>query len=371
MDGAVLWRCSVFLLLSALGRRNASRFVFTRQQRRFNSSSICCCSEKGNGPSLVVVGGGAAGVYASVRAKEVAPHLNVLVIEKGKLLSKVRISGGGRCNLTNGNYLEKQGLAGNYPRGNKELQGSYFNIHGPQDTMNWFSSHGVDLKQKAVEITLPKVKAKLKLDNICKTLPEYTQMGAMLVTHWGLTGPVVLRLSAWGARDLFFSEYKGNLYVDLVPDVHIEDVKDSLVQHRHHLANQKLYSSFPAEFGLVKRFWRYLLDREGLDGDQLWASLSNKSVNSIGLLLKQCSFRIAGKGQFKDEFVTAGGVPLSEISLRTMESRIQPKLFFAGEVLNIDGITGGFNFQNAWTGGYIAGTCIGELASSYNKVEAL
>ncbi|XP_028552555.1 uncharacterized protein LOC110095510 isoform X2 [Dendrobium catenatum] len=366
------------------------------------------------------------------------------------------------------------GLAGNYPRGNKELKGAYFSTHGPQDTMSWFSSHGVDLKieedgrvfpvsntsasivdcllgeakergvqlhtgkvissasitckgkfnlkmekrtidyvedievdflliatgnnqqgyQLAVQlghsivqpmpsiftfkiedtklqslsgITLPKVKARLKLENIYKNQPEYTQVGPMLVTHWGLSGPVILRLSAWGARDLFLTEYKGFLYIDFIPDIHVEDLKVILSQHRDHMAKQQLSNSFPSEFGLAKRFWGYLLDREGLDGDQLWASIANKSLNSIALLLKQCSFKVIGKGQFKEEFVTSGGVPLSEITLSNMQSRIRRNLFFAGEVLNVDGVTGGFNFQNAWTGGYIAGTSIGELASSYNQ----
>ncbi|KAM0002932.1 putative 3-Dehydro-bile acid delta(4,6)-reductase, FAD/NAD(P)-binding domain superfamily [Helianthus debilis subsp. tardiflorus] len=147
----------------------------------------------------------------------------------------------------------------------------------------------------------------------------------MLVTHWGLSGPVVLRLSAWGARDLFSSEYKGTLL-------------------------QKVVGSYPPEFGLVKRFWKYLLNREGIDEDILWTSISNNALMSVAALLKQCSFIVKGKGQFKDEFVTAGGVPLSEISLKTMESRIKPRLFFAGEVLNVDGVTGGFNFQFLYIG---------------------
>ncbi|KAL0911489.1 hypothetical protein M5K25_019634 [Dendrobium thyrsiflorum] len=472
--------CSSLLGVSLTVRlaRTSSRLPFTCCERKFCSTTRCL--ENRSKPLLLVVGGGAAGIYASVRAKEVAPHLNVLVIEKGKPLSKVRISGGGRCNVTNGNFLENKGLAGNYPRGNKELKGAYFSTHGPQDTMSWFSSHGVDLKnlafpqieedgrvfpvsntsasivdcllgeakergvqlhtgkvissasisckgkfnlkmekrtidyvedievdfllvstgsnqqgyQLAVQlghsivqpmpsiftfkiedtklqslsgITLPKVKAKLKLENIYKNQPEYTQVGPMLVTHWGLSGPVILRLSAWGARDLFLSEYKGFLCIDFIPDINVEDLKVILSQHRDHMAKQQLSNSFPSEFGLVKRFWGYLLDREGLDGDQPWACIANKSLNSIALLLKQCSFKVVGKGQFKEEFVTSGGVPLSEINLSNMESRIRRNLFFAGEVLNVDGITGGFNFQNAWTGGYIAGTSIGELASSYNQ----
>lgn len=133
---------------------------------------------------------------------------------------------------------------------------------------------------------------------------------------------------------------------------------------------QKLLNSWPLELGLVKRFWKYILDREKLDGDVLWASVSGNSLASIAYLLKRCLFKVIGKGQFKDEFVTAGGVPLSEISLNTMESRIHPHLFFAGEVLNVDGITGGFNFQNAWSGGFIAGTSIGNLAAGCSQLES-
>ncbi|KAH0454111.1 hypothetical protein IEQ34_016035 [Dendrobium chrysotoxum] len=442
--------CSSLLGVSLTVRlvRTSCSLPFTCCERKFCSTTRCL--ENRSKPLLLVVGGGAAGIYASVRAKEVAPHLNVLVIEKGKPLSKVRISGGGRCNVTNGNFLESKGLAGNYPRGNKELKGAYFSTHGPQDTMSWFSSHGVDLKieedgrvfpvsntsasivdcllgeakergvqlhtgkvissasisckgkfnlkmekrtvdyvedievdflliatgsnqqgyQLAVQlghsivqpmpsiftfkiedtklqcgyllacivnmhkctdgdirtwkITLPKVKARLKLENIYKNQPEYTQVGPMLVTHWGLSGPVILRLSAWGARDLFLSEYKGFLCIDFIPDIHVEDLKVILSQHRDHMAvlsskhvdhtsvymKQQLSNSFPSEFGLVKRFWGYLLDREviqsdealvinlysnGLDGDQPWACIANKSLNSIALLLKQCSFKVIGK----------------------------------------------------------------------------
>ncbi|KAA0039524.1 HI0933_like domain-containing protein [Cucumis melo var. makuwa] len=190
----------------------------------------------------------------------------------------------------------------------------------------------------------------------------------MLVTHWGLSGPVILRLSAWGARDLFASDYKGLLIVDFTPDLHLEDVKRILTRHKSQFMKQKVHSSCPSEFGLVKRFWKYLLDREEINDEILWASISNKSLASISYLLKQCIFKILGKGQFKDEFVTAGGVPLSEVSLKTMESKIHSRLFFAGEVLNVDGVTGGFNFQNAWSGGYIAGTSIGGLANAKQPI---
>ncbi|XP_057947764.1 uncharacterized protein LOC131143465 isoform X3 [Malania oleifera] len=449
---------------------------------------------------LVVIGGGAAGVYGAIRAKTVAPNLNVVVIEKGKPLSKVKISGGGRCNVTNGHCVDKMMLAEHYPRGNKELRGSFFNMHGPVDTMSWFSDHGVELKteddgrvfpvsnssssivdcllfeakqrgvllqtskvvttasrniagnfllkiEKGIDdseyveadylllasgsnrqgytlatqlghsivdpvpslftfkikdskllelsgVTFLEVKAKLKLENAQRNIPQLTQVGPMLVTHWGLSGPVILRLSAWGARDLFNSGYKGTLFVDFAPHLHVEDMKSILIKRKNQCAKHKVLNSCPSEFGLVKRFWKYILDREGLGGDVSWISVSNNSLISVACLLKQCSFSVSGKGQFKDEFVTAGGVPLSEVlslshthththtnayihghccvcnclcrntkvSLNTMESKIQQHLFFAGEVINIDGVTGGFNFQNAWSGGYIAGTSIGSLA---------
>ncbi|KAK1438873.1 hypothetical protein QVD17_04685 [Tagetes erecta] len=442
-------------------------FASSTPRRRFQTLAFSHVIDE----KMVVVGGGAAGIYGAIRAKTLAPDLNVVVIEKGKPLAKVKVSGGGRCNVTNGHCADNLILADKYPRGSKEFRGSFFNVHGPNDTMSWFSEHGVKLKTEEdgrvfpvsdnsstivdcllnearrrgvilqtgksvttasntadgkfmlkiekrtidyvefVEadylliasgssqqgynladqlghsiikpvpslftfkiddkpltelsgITFPKVKASLKLESLQKNIPELTQVGPMLVTHWGLSGPVVLRLSAWGARDLFSSDYKGTLLVDFLLDVHSEALKSLLSQHKKKFPKQKVVGSYPPELGLVKRFWKYLLNREGIDEDILWASISNNSLMSIATLLKQCSFIVKGKGQFKDEFVTAGGVPLSEISLKTMESRIKSRLYFAGEVLNVDGITGGFNFQNAWSGGYIAGTSIGKMAAS-------
>ncbi|MFS8032010.1 putative 3-Dehydro-bile acid delta(4,6)-reductase, HI0933-like insert domain superfamily [Helianthus anomalus] len=444
-------------------------FTSSTRRQRFRTVALSESPEVSD-EKMVVVGGGAAGIYGAIRAKTLAPNLNVIVIEKGKPLAKVKISGGGRCNVTNGHCADNTILAEQYPRGSKEFRGSFFNVHGPSDIMSWFSDHGVELKteedgrvfpvsdnsssivdcllnearQRGVKlqtgksvtsastsaggkftlkiekrtidyvefieadylliasgsnqqgynlanqlghsiikpvpslftfkiddkpltelsgITFPKVKASLKLEPLQKNIPELTQVGPMLVTHWGLSGPVVLRLSAWGARDLFSSEYKGTLLVDFSPDVHSEDLKSLLSQHKIKFP-QKVVGSYPPELGLVKRFWKYLLNREGIDEDILWASISNNALMSVAALLKQCSFIVKGKGQFKDEFVTAGGVPLSEISLKTMESRIKPRLFFAGEVLNVDGVTGGFNFQNAWSGGYIAGTSIGKIAAT-------
>ncbi|TYH36551.1 hypothetical protein ES332_D13G272800v1 [Gossypium tomentosum] len=416
---------------------------------------------------------------ASTRAKNnhgylfLAPKANTTKFTTasipGDKPQKVKISGGGRCNVTNGHCADNL-VRYHYPRGNKELRGSFFNVHGPTDTMSWFVDKGVDLKTeddgrvfpvsnnsssvidcllseakcrgvslqteklvtsasasasgkfllkiekrtlKSVElveayylliasgssqqghnlavqlghsivdpvpslftfkiedaqlvelsgVTFSKVIVKLKLENVQRNIPQLTQVGPMLVTHWGLSGPAILRLSAWGARYLYSSGYKGKLIVDFVPDLHVEDLKSMLSQQKNRFLKQKVLNSCPMELQLVKRFWKYILDREGLVGDTLWASVSNSSIVSIANLLKHCTFEVKGKGQFKDEFVTAGGVPLSEIHLNTMESRIQPNLYFAGEVLNVDGVTGGFNFQNAWSGGYIAGSTIGRLAA--------
>nr|XP_027076112.1 uncharacterized protein LOC113699954 isoform X1 [Coffea arabica]XP_027076113.1 uncharacterized protein LOC113699954 isoform X1 [Coffea arabica] len=453
--------------------------LFLPRTRRFCAITISSVS-KSSEELMVVVGGGAAGIYGAIRAKTLAPNLKVVVVEKGKALSKVKISGGGRCNVTNGHCVDNMILAEHYPRGHKELRGSFFKMHSPMDTMTWFSDHGVELKTEddgrvfpvsnssssvidcllseaksrgvilltgkvvtsassiargkftvrvekrtadiveyveaeylliasgssrqgyslaaqlghtIVEpvpslftfkiddfqlaelsgVTFTKAKAKLKLDTMQKNVPPLTQVGPMLVTHWGLSGPVILRLSAWGARDLSISNYKvkyhtrsGILEVDFAPDLHAEDVKSVLNQHKNRFPKQKLLSSWPSEFGLAKRFWKYIIDRKGLSGDILWSSISRGSLTSVAFLLKHCTFNVIGKGQFKDEFVTAGGVPLSEIYLNTMESRIQSNLFFAGEVLNVDGVTGGFNFQNAWSGGYIAGTSVGTLANGSN-----
>ncbi|KAL8545886.1 hypothetical protein ACS0TY_005851 [Phlomoides rotata] len=461
---------------STLSRSSAS-FLLSNHKRTYCAVALSL-STKSAEETLVVVGGGAAGVYGAIRAKTIAPDLKVLVIEKGKPLSKVKISGGGRCNVTNGHCSDNVVLAGKYPRGNKELRGLFFNMHGPIDTMSWFLDHGVELKtemdgrvfpasdssstiiecllseakkrgvivqtgktvtsasttadakftikveKRTVDfvefveadylmiasgsseqgyklaaqlghsivkpvpslftfkiddfqlvelsgVTFPKVRAKLKLETVLKSKPEHTQVGPMLVTHWGFSGPVILRLSAWGARDLSDTDYKGSLLVDFVPDLHVEDLKTQLIQHKNKFSKQKVINSFPSEFGLVKRFWRYILERQESTGDLLWASASNNLLTSIASHLKNCTFNVKGKGQFKDEFVTAGGVPLSEVSLNTMQSRIQSHLFFAGEVLNIDGITGGFNFQNAWSGGYIAGTCIGKIATANSKERAV
>ncbi|KAM2992252.1 hypothetical protein FF2_044489 [Malus domestica] len=427
---------------AAAPAKNNGLLISTPKQKKFTSTAIPTAQNKASEELLVVVGGGAAGVYGAIRAKTLAPNLNVVIIEKGRPLSKVKISGGGRCNVTNGHCVDTMVLAENYPRGHRELKGAFFNTHGPADTMSWFADQGVELKTEddgrvfpvsnssstiidclmsestRLGISLQTGKAVvtassndggkflLGVENRTFSSPEYVEadylliasgnskqgyslasqlghsivdpvpslftfkiedpqlrdlsgVGPVLVTHWGFSGPAILRLSAWGACVL-----AGNLILDFAPDVHIEDLKSIVTQHKNKFAKHKLSNSYPSEFGLVKRFWIYLLGRQDLHGDTLWASISKNSLISLAHMLKNCNFYVTGKSQYKDEFVTAGGVPLSEISLNTMESKIQSRLFFAGEVLNVDGITGGFNFQNAWSGGYIAGTSIGKRAVS-------
>ncbi|XP_043705818.1 uncharacterized protein YtfP isoform X6 [Telopea speciosissima] len=373
--------------------RSCGGFLFPDRGRKFIASSTSR-AQQGNEQLLVVVGGGAAGIYGAIRAKTVAPHLGVMVIEKGKLLSKVKISGGGRCNVTNGHCVDKMILAEHYPRGNKELRGSFFSTHGPWDTISWFSDHGVELKTEDDGRVFPVSDSSSSVVDCL--LFELKRIGVLLQTGKSVTnvsatvgGKFLIKIEKRTADSIEYVEADylliasgsskqgytlatqlGHSIVDPVPSLFTFKIEDA--QLAELAGKQKFLNSFPLDFGLVKRFWKYILEREGLSGDILWASVSNNSIISVVSLLKQCSFGVKGKGQFKDEFVTAGGIPLSEISLNTMESRKQTNLFFAGEVLNVDGVTGGFNFQNAWSGGYIAGTTIGKLAlDSSSEVEAV
>ncbi|XP_042498288.1 uncharacterized protein YtfP isoform X8 [Macadamia integrifolia] len=380
--------------------RSNGGFLFPGRGRRFIASSTSR-AQQGNEQLLVVVGGGAAGIYGAIRAKTVAPHLGVMVIEKGKPLSKVKISGGGRCNVTNGHCADKMILAEHYPRGNKEFRGSFFSMHGPWDTISWFSDHGVELKTEDDGRVFPVSDSSSSV--IDCLLFELKIIGVLLQTGKSVTnvsttvgGKYIIKIekrtsdpieyveadylliASGSSRQWIFlwsqgytlATQLGHSIVDPVPSLFTFKIEDA--QLAELAGKQKALNSFPPDFGLVKRFWKYILEREHISGDILWASVSNNSIISVVSLLKQCSFGVKGKGQFKDEFVTAGGIPLSEISLNTMESRKQPNLFFAGEVLNVDGVTGGFNFQNAWSGGYIAGTTIGKLAlDSSSEMEAV
>lgn len=398
---------------------------------------------------LVVVGGGAAGFFAAVTAAEAAPGLRVLILEKtAKVLGKVRISGGGRCNVTHHCFVPGD-LAAHYPRGSKSLIGP---LHrwGAADTVAWFREHGVELKTEPdgrmfpvtddsqtvvdclvraatdarVEIRTSagadaiardgdgfvlttgnmeklsgravllatggtRLKAGARLaESLGHTLvPDVPSLfafdiddpriaglpgvsvanarvsldgmkleaaGPLLVTHHGLSGPGVLKLSAWGARALHACGYQFTITVDWVPGV---DAAAALCGARQTWGKRMVRSQAPVG-GLPKRLWQRLCEAAEVPEDCTWSRLGKAPAQRLAAELAQGRFRVSGKSTNKDEFVTCGGVPLKEVDLKTMASRLVPGLFFAGEVLDIDGVTGGFNFQNAWTSGRLAGLAI-------------
>ncbi len=180
------------------------------------------------------------------------------------------------------------------------------------------------------------------------------EAGPMLITHWGLSGPAVLRLSAWGARDLNEARYKATLTINLCPGLQAESLYHELLAYKKQHP-RKLVSS-GIQLDISRRFWQRLIELQDISQSTTWSELSHTAIRTIVSLLTQGEYQVSGRGEFKEEFVTCGGVRLSEVDFRTMQSRIRPGLFFAGEVLDIDGITGGFNFQSAWTTGWIAGS---------------
>ncbi len=410
---------------------------------------------------VAIIGGGAAGFFAAITLKTQRPQLNVTLIESTRsLLSKVRISGGGRCNVTHACW-EAKALLSHYPRGHRKLQGS-FQQFGPKSIVQWFEEHGVPLKteedgrvfpvsdssesiarcleqeaerlgiiiqsEKPVKslipmdtgyqfalgrsnttletqtahsvilatggapsgyglaeglghvmiptvpslftfcvedkalnqlsgISVPEVTGKLEFPGLKKRLE---QTGPLLITHWGLSGPCILRLSAWGARELAEAKYKATLWVDWFPQVDTETLRQGLlamkqVHDQKQLKNALLDESFPK---LPHRLWDYLLEQSGFSLETQAGTVKDKTLNVFSEKLKRWPFPVNGKGPFKEEFVTAGGVPLTEIDLTSYESKKAPNVFIVGELLNIDGVTGGFNFQNAWTSGYLAGCAI-------------
>lgn len=391
---------------------------------------------------IILIGGGAAGFFTAITIAEKHPRLKIAILERGKeVLTKVRISGGGRCNVTHGCFIPAD-LVKNYPRGAKELLGP-FNQFCTGDTIEWFEQHGVELKMeedgrmfpitdssetiitcflKATQrlgikvLTQQSVQALYQSDNYWKidsqneqyaakkvvlttgSNPKFWELlaqlghtvvpavpslftfnckdqrindlmgiaapaevsvvgtklcatGPLLITHWGMSGPGILRLSAWGARLLAEKKYYFSLQVNWVPDfdevtclAHLKDIRSS---------QAKKTVSKKAPFELPNRLWEKLVAASGISNDQKWADINNKQLHQLLLQLTQGIFQINGKSTFKEEFVTAGGIDLKEVNFKTMQSKILPNVYFAGEVLNIDAITGGFNFQNAWTGGFV------------------
>ncbi|MGB3510667.1 MAG: NAD(P)/FAD-dependent oxidoreductase [Microcoleaceae cyanobacterium] len=407
---------------------------------------------------VVVVGGGAAGFFGALAAADIAcshPHTHVTILEAGRQpLAKVRISGGGRCNVTHACF-EPAVLIQNYPRGGKALRGAFTRFQA-RDTVEWFAAQGVKLKTEAdgrmfpttdnsativecltntalargvnirtgaavvsvipkprvgdnnlFEIKLrsgevlecdrlllatgsnpfgyrwakefghkveapvpslftfnisdPRLKdlAGISVENVCLQLPiaKLKQTGPVLVTHWGLSGPAVLKLSAWGARVLCENRYQTELLINWLPNINPEEVRKELLAVKNQ-EKKAIVNSCP--FSLPRRLWERLIMAADIDPQKRWAELSNKAVNKLILELTQGKYEVKGKGVFKEEFVTCGGVSLKEVNFKTMESRFCQGLYFAGEILDIDGVTGGFNFQSAWTTGWLAGQAIGK-----------
>ncbi len=403
---------------------------------------------------VAVVGGGAAGFFGAIACAEAHPHVQVTLLEAtSKVLAKVRVSGGGRCNVTHACF-EPTMLVQNYPRGGKALRGPLSRFQ-PRDTVTWFERHGVRLKTEAdgrmfpvtddsetivdcltrsartagVEVltgvavqaiaasdsrfsiqlkenksivcdrillatgsnplgyrlaaslghelvppvsslftfnitdpriqdlagvSVPSVQAKLLVEGH----KPLEQMGPLLITHWGMSGPAVLKLSAWGARMLHETKYRGTLQVNWVPTLTVDELRERLFGAKVEYAKRAIANHSPVP--LPQRLWQQLVGAIGIDSELRWADLSKKALNQLLQELQQGRFEIQGKGVFKDEFVTCGGINLKEVNFKTMESRCCPGLYFAGEILDVDGVTGGFNFQNAWTTGWIAGQAMGE-----------
>jgi len=405
-----------------------------------------------NKSDIIIVGGGAAGFFTAINLAENNPDKKIIILERSsEVLTKVRISGGGRCNVSNAEFIPKE-LTQNYPRGAKELLGP-FHTFMTGDTMEWFEKRGVPLKieedgrifpesnssqsiidcflneterlgvvilkshsvkkiQKEEEnwkITTEKgeftsenlviatgssnkiwslieelghtiVPAVPSLftfniqDSRIKNLPGIATQasvkvvsgsknnleseGALLITHWGLSGPAILKLSAWGARDLNELDYQFKIKVNWLLDVSKEEAFDKLKDLKETHSKQTLFKY--AQLGVPKRLWQSLLTASQIEETQKWAETTNKQLQELASQLTQSLFPVNGKATFKEEFVTAGGVDLKEINFKRFESKLHKNLFFAGEVLNIDAITGGFNFQNAWTGAYIVAKSISE-----------
>ncbi|MEH6405747.1 MAG: NAD(P)/FAD-dependent oxidoreductase [Leeuwenhoekiella sp.] len=415
---------------------------------------------------VIIIGGGAAGFFTAINLAETARHLNILILERGKeVLTKVRVSGGGRCNVTHADFLPKS-LSTNYPRGERELLGPFHQFM-TGDTMAWFEERGVSLKieddgrifpvtdssqtiidcflneAKKYNVTIKTGEAVNELfkvnkdwqlktkntvfttdkvviatgsnpkiwnllatlghsvinaipslftfnidDNRIKDLPglateAFVELldengnilksnkgeradrggvsGALLITHWGMSGPAILKLSAWGARELHGLEYKFSIKVNWLPDLTVDVIYDKLLQLKLQFAKQMAHTN--SQFDLPKRLWQSILLASEIESQTRWADLNKEQMQQIVFHLNASVFRVDGKSTFKEEFVTAGGINLREVNFKTFESKIQPGLYFAGEVLNIDAVTGGFNFQNAWTGGFIAAKAIADAVN--------
>ncbi len=398
---------------------------------------------------LLIIGGGAAGFFAAINSAEKNPSFKIAIIEKNReVLQKVKVSGGGRCNVTNSCFNTSE-LIKNYPRGWEYLLEA-FNKFGPKETYNWFENRGVPLKteidnrvfpksnssQTIIDlflnecsrlkiriITLERIKdiiqrekdwqletekdLKIKAKNILiatgsdqriwdllsnlgieviKPVPslftfniqdsllnnlqgvsfekvgvsilksDFNNQGPFLITHWGISGPAVLKLSAWAARDLFLTNYEFKVKINWLFDMSKDKVIQSLKENINRIPKKNVIAN--PMFNLTARFWKFVCEKSNILEFQKWAEMGKKSIQLLAENLVEAIFEVNGKSTFKEEFVTAGGVNLEEMDLETFSLKKYPNLFLAGEVLNIDAITGGFNFQAAWTGGWLVSQAV-------------
>lgn len=408
--------------------------------------------------TIAIIGGGAAGMFGAIAAASHNRAARVVVLEAtDQPLDKVRISGGGRCNVTN-NCFDPAELVKSYPRGSRELRG-VFSRFQPQDTIAWFENQGVRLKAEAdgrifpttdvsativdclreaatklgVDIRkLSRVKTvtshdgstetcKFEIDihgseplcadrlliatgsspqgyrfaeslghTIVPCVPSLftfkvsdprldglsgisfenvalelsvggktlRQSGPMLITHWGLSGPAILKLSAFAARELSESAYKGTLTIDFLPNRKQDNLTTRLSHARDTHGRKQVHVDSPLP--IPRRYWEQICRQLAIDDNTTWSGLTKREIDGIVGELKSARFEIAGKGIFKEEFVACGGVNLKEIDFKSMRSKLCPGLYFAGEILDIDGLTGGFNLQSAWSTGWIAGLAMAE-----------
>ncbi|RIA08642.1 hypothetical protein OE09_0462 [Flavobacteriaceae bacterium MAR_2010_72] len=397
---------------------------------------------------VIIVGGGAAGFFAAINIAEFNPKLKIAILERGKEgLQKVKVSGGGRCNVTHAEFVPSE-LVLNYPRGEKELLGPFHQFM-TGDTIAWFEKRGVELKieddgrmfpvtdssQTIIDCFLNEAKRhkieilygytlkritkngiwdletshgnlstkKLLLatgsnpkiwnsleglghsilppipslftfnikDDRIKTIPGVVALdvevkvlqtdlwseGPLLITHWGMSAPSILKLSAFGAIELAKLNYKFQIEINFIKRS-FDDCVENLKVIKHELAKKSVLKA--SQFELPKRLWQQLVLASGMDNETRWADLNKQQLETLASQLTQAVFNVDGKSTFKEEFVTAGGIDLKEVNFKTFESRLHENLYFAGEILNIDAITGGFNFQNAWTGAYIAAKAISQ-----------
>lgn len=395
----------------------------------------------------LILGGGAAGFFTAVNLGKMSPDRRIVILEKSnQILAKVKVSGGGRCNVTHAEFIPSE-LVKNYPRGEKELLGPFHRFM-TGDVITWFEDRGVVLKtendgrmfpvtdcsqtildcflkeaqkygvevlknQSVIDFYRENEQWKVltkKGEFFCQNLvittgsspqiwkllkklshtiippvpslftfnikdPRITDLsgiskkvsvkvldskleseGPLLVTHWGMSGPAILKLSAWGARKLFDLDYRFSIQINWLFDIDKERAITYLQKIKQENGKQ-LVSKYP-HFELPKRLWQNLVKASEINSEVKWAEVTKNQLTEFASQITESIFKVEGKSTFKEEFVTAGGVDLKEIDFKTFGSKLHPGLYFAGEVLNIDAVTGGFNFQNAWTGGYIVARSI-------------